>query len=88
MYYWIWLRKGKKGDPIFFQDSRLDIFPKRTIDLMEFNQAPEKTGICHDCHLDTHCHVMVEIAKDTYRKLCPVLFHDVIKPPWKLSEIA
>lgn len=85
MYYWIWLRK--KGEIKLFQDSILDIFPKRTIDLMEFNKVPEKVGMCDNCNLNCHCHVMEEIKKDTYRLLCPILFHDVVKPPWKLSEI-
>ncbi|MCK5604728.1 hypothetical protein KAR91_22755 [Candidatus Pacearchaeota archaeon] len=85
MHYWIWL--NKKGEPKLFQDSLLDFFPKRTIDLMEFNKVPEKVGMCRECHLDTKCHVMLEIDKNTFSKLCPILFVDVVKPPWKLSEI-
>ena len=85
MQYWIYLNKN--GEPKLFQDSLLDIYPKRTIDLMEFNKVPEKIGMCHECSLNCHCHVMEEIKEGTYRLLCPILFHDVVKPPWKLSEI-
>lgn len=85
MYYWIYLRK--KGEPILFQDSILDIYPKRTIDLMEFNKVPEKIGMCDDCNLNSHCHVMEEIAPDTYRLLCPILFYDVVKPRDRKSVV-
>lgn len=86
MQYWIFLNK-KNGEVIRFQDSLLDIYPKRTFDLMEHNKAPEKLGMCGECHLDTKCHVMEEIDENTSRLLCPILFVDVVKPPWKLSEI-
>lgn len=85
MYYWIWL--NRKNKLILFEDYILDIFPKRTIDLMEFNKVPEKIGMCDDCNLNSHCHVMERIAENTFRLLCPILFHDVVKPRWKLSEI-
>lgn len=85
MQYWIWL--NKKGEPKFFQDALLDIYPRRTFDLMEFNQVPEMLGMCHECGMDTKCHVMEWIDERTSRKLCPILFHDVVKPPWKLSQI-
>ncbi len=85
MQYWIYLRKN--GEPKLFRDSILDIFPRRTFDLMEFNKVPEKLGMCDECNLNSHCHVMEEIDEFSSRLLCPILFHDVIKPPWKLSEI-
>lgn len=85
MHYWIYLNKN--GEAKLFQDSMLDIFPKRTFDLMEFNQVPEKIGMCDECNLDSHCHVMEEIDESTWRSLCPILFVDVVKPPWKLSDI-
>jgi len=85
MQYSIYLRKN--GEPELFRDSLLDIYPKRTIDLMEFNKVPEKIGMCKECHLDTHCHVMMEINEFTSKLLCPILFVDVVKPPWKLSDI-
>ncbi len=85
MHYWIYLKK--KGELILFEDSLLPIYPQRTIDLMEFNKVPTKIGMCHECNLDTRCHVMEEIDKGTYRSLCPILFHDVVKPSWKLKDI-
>ena len=85
MQYRIFL--NRKGKLIDFCDSLLDIYPKRTFDNMEHNKAPEKVGMCRECHLDTKCHVMEEIDKNTSRLLCPILFVDVVKPPWKLSEI-
>jgi hypothetical protein len=85
MQYSIYLTK--KGEPTLFQDSLLDIYPKRTLDLMEFNQVPQKLGLCHECNMDTRTHVALEIDERTSKMLCPILFHDVVKPPWKLSEV-
>lgn len=85
MTYWIYLKI--KGEPVLFEDSLLDIYPQRTLELMEFNKVPEKIGMCKECNLDTRCHVMVEIDKNTSMKLCPILFHDVVKPRWKLKDI-
>jgi len=86
MHYWIYL-KDKNGEPELFQDSLLDIYPKRALDLMEPDHLPAKRGMCDKCHLDTHCHVMEEIGEYTSRKLCPILFINLVKPPWKLSDI-
>lgn len=85
MQYWVWLTKN--GEPELFRDGILDFIPKRTFDLMEVNQVPEQLDLCEHCDLDTHCHVMEDINEFTSRKLCPVLFHDVVKPRWKLSEL-
>jgi len=85
MHYWIFLTQ--RGEPVRFQDSLLDFIPKRTVDLMEFNKVPERAGMCDSCDLHTHCHVMLEETPDRFKLLCPILFVDVFKPKWKLSEI-
>ncbi len=85
MQYWVYLRK--KGEAELFCDSILDFIPKRIFDLMEVSQVPKKLGMCDHCNLDTCCHVMENIDEFTSRKLCPVLFYDVVKPRWKLSEL-
>jgi len=85
MQYWVYLKKN--GEPELFQDGILDFIPKRTFDLMEVNQVPEKLGLCEHCDLDTVCHVMEDIGELTSRKLCPILFYDVVRPRWKLSDL-
>lgn len=87
MQYWVWLTKN--GEPYLFEDSFLDFIPNRIFDLMEVSQVPEKLGLCEHCELDAVCHVMQEIENrpGVYRKLCSILFHDTVKPKWKLSEL-
>jgi len=94
MTYYIDLKKGKY-DYRVFSDYMLDgIIPERTLELMEARNVDEKIGLCALC--DVHgvrCHVMVKIPDEdtpygeSYKKLCPVLFHDVIKPKWKVSQV-
>ena len=89
MRYYINLKKGT------FEDYFLPgIIPERVLQLMEANTVDEQLGLCAKC--DVHgirCHVMVQIPEDethyeeAYKKICPVLFHDVVKPKWKVSQV-
>jgi len=69
--------------------SSLDLIPKRIIDLMECREV-EQMGICDGCPLAYKAHVLEPISQnsDTYRKLCPVLLHDAIKPDWNIEDLA
>ncbi len=82
MFYWVWL-KDKRGKPFIYEDSLLPgIIPAHQIahTSCEFVQ---KLGICRSCH-GAMAHV---IEAETGRKFCPILFHDVIRPGWKVQDL-
>jgi hypothetical protein len=84
MRYWVWL-KGKKGAEIFEDWVLPGVIPDRVFDLMECSQVPELCGLCAKCPWDGGiCHV---IESDTGRKFGPVLFHDAVKPKWKIEDL-
>lgn len=82
MRYSIYLKNG------LYEDYFLDGFiPTRVFDLMKANIASE-LGFCEKCDLATKCHICKKIiGEESYEILCPILFYDVIKPRWTLSEI-
>ncbi len=84
MQYWVVLRK-RKYDHIFYHDYFLDgLIPEHVLELMIANTVNEKMGLCKDCEAASKCHV---IEEGTGKKYCPILFHDVIKPNWKLEQL-
>jgi len=86
MQYWIWLKSKKTGDPYVYYGALLPgIIPDRVFDLMVDNQVPELTGMCKQCPWHgCICHV---IEAGSGRKFCPVLFHDAVRPAWKIEDI-
>jgi hypothetical protein len=94
--YEVVLRRG--GKIIFFKDYYLDgLVPHHVIDMMWDRFVDEELGLCENCHeVSNKCHVMQPNGEldygnpkpvTVYRKLCPVLFHDAFKPPWKIREL-
>jgi hypothetical protein len=86
--YWIWLQ-DKHGKPYIYRDSFLPgLIPPEVLQLMLLtgwkNNGVEMLDICDECPMDSRCHVLEE---GTGRKFCTVLFHDAVKPPWKISEV-
>jgi hypothetical protein len=49
----------------------------------------KKLGLCDKCY-GAIVHVICnDIDPDGYtNKFCPVLFHDLVKPPWKLENVS
>jgi hypothetical protein len=89
MTYEVVLRR--KNSVIFFKDYCLDgLVPPHVMDMMLFTFVNEELGLCEKCEVACQCHVMqpLEEGPHCYRKLCPVLFHDAFKPPWKIEELA
>jgi hypothetical protein len=80
-HYWIWL-KNKKGKTYIFEDMVPWVIPQFRIE-QTLDQFVEELGICKNCD-GTICHV---IEKSTGRKFCPILFHDLVKPKWKLNQL-
>ena len=87
MHYSIDLRDSH-GERYWFDDVILPgLFPDATFDAMEC-QVVESLGLCAKCTEQCfHCHILDWIGEYRARKLCPILFHDVVRPTWKLSEI-
>lgn len=82
MIYEIKLRSG------WYKDGILDLYPQHVVDMMEASQVDKLLGIdCNTCPLACHCHVLEKIGTYKYRKLCTVLFHDMVKPEWKIEEV-
>ncbi|NBK24518.1 MAG: hypothetical protein EOM68_21130 [Spirochaetia bacterium] len=72
----------------WYTDSLLEFWPAHVLDLMEASQVDKRLGIdCATCPLACHCHVLEPLEKYRYRKLCTVLFHDLVKPNWALEEV-
>jgi hypothetical protein len=87
MHYEIMLR-DKKGEPYYYEDYILPgIFPESTFEAMHCEVA-ESLGLCEKCDVQgARCHVLVHVVEYEFQKLCPILFHDVVKPRWQIAEI-
>lgn len=89
--YMITLR-GYRGEPYYFKDAWMPemFIPSRVLSLMLCSFVDKMLGLCkYDCPLACHCHVCVRIPQqhDIYWKFCTVLFHDAVKPQWKLEDV-
>ena len=83
MIYWTILKS--RGEVVHHYEYLLDgIFPLRVLELTSSAMAHE-LDLCRSCPLDSRAHLIEEEAGTKY---CPVLFHDVVKPSWKLSDLA
>ena len=79
MQYWLWL----KGPKLLRGALLPGIVPDRVIELCSV-QACEESGLCLECgDGGAVCHV---IESGTGRKFCPVLFADVVRPPWSMKD--
>jgi hypothetical protein len=89
MMYEVVLRR--RGKIIFFKDYLLDGFvPPHVIDMMWDRFVDEELELCKHCEVAYQCHVMQpreEKPPYSYRKLCPVLFHDAFNPPWRIKDL-
>lgn len=82
MHYWVILRRrdGWIHHHDYFLD---DLIPQHVIAMTSARFADEQ-GFCKNCALASHCHV---IAEPSGQKYCPILFHDVVKPNWKIRDL-
>lgn len=79
--------KGKNGEPVNFEDAYLPGFypvPDKLLPHLKSawvdKHYPEW---CSECGLDDCCHPIAEDGS----KYCTVLFHDAIRPPWKIEDV-
>lgn len=82
----------RDDDLVIFEEALLPGFiPDAVVDMMRCERVERDLKLCRHvgCQQAYHCHVLLA-TKDphTYEKLCPVLFHDVVKPEWKVEELA
>ncbi len=86
-----WLIIIRRGRVVRIYDSLLpNMIPDRALDMMVVG-AVEEMGLCSNCPVARHCHVLQPVAntRKVYRKLCPVLFHDAVRPrSWRVEELA
>jgi hypothetical protein len=69
------------------------IIPNHVFDMMECPFVENELDLCRLCDVQsTRCHIELErrvgrSKRILRQKLCPILFHDVVKPKWKLDDI-
>lgn len=85
MHYWI-LLKNKQGDAYHHFDNFLPgLVPDSTLEIMNaIVTAWPMDELCVACPLDCRPHV---IELESGRKYCTVLFHDAVKPRWRLEDL-
>jgi hypothetical protein len=82
MHYWVCIEH--RGEIQHHHDYFLDgLVPQHVLDMTRVPFADE-LGLCAPCELASRCHV---IEQPSGRKYCSVLFHDVVRPAWKLKEL-
>ena len=89
MRYWVDLwdrKKDEKYGVTRYSDYFLQgLIPEYVLNMTLVSYVDEELGLCAACEeLPYKCHV---IEWETGRKFCPILFHDVVKPKWKISEL-
>jgi hypothetical protein len=80
--------------PLWFSDAFLPgFFPARDVALCWDRAVDSELGLCkHDCQMACHCHVCIPVVNGNNRyrcdrKFCIVMFHDLMKPKWKLEDV-
>jgi hypothetical protein len=58
--------------------------PGRVLDMMEVRFVEDELRLCRECEMACKCHV---IEFPGGRKLCTVLFHDAVRPRWRLKDV-
>ena len=79
----------KQGEVSVYSETLLDgIFDKELL-LHTRNDFVEKLGFCDRCYGQILHIISNDIDPGGYtNKYCPILFHDLIKPVWKLKQVA
>lgn len=75
----------RNGDWYYLHDYILPgIIPDYVLEMMHDQFVRKEIGLCEGCEVAYHCHV---IEEPSGRKFCPVLFHDAVKPSWKIEDL-
>jgi hypothetical protein len=78
----------KRGKHMLFSETLLDGLINNEFILHTRSDFVERLGLCDKCY-GSICHVICNDADPNgyTNKFCPVLFHDLIKPQWKLEDV-
>lgn len=83
MNYWLWLRR-RNGDAYAHCDGFLPgLIPTRVLEMLTVAFA-EDLCLCRECSMAPRCHVIGPRGV----KYCTVLFHDCVRPAWKMEAVA
>lgn len=81
-YYGIWL--SVKDRLIYFEEGILPgIIPVHQLAQTYSSYVKEKLKLCSACG-GSIGHVIEEV---TGKKFCPILFHDLVRPKWRVGDI-
>ena len=87
------ITRGKDGNPAWVRDCILPgIVPDHVFDLMTVEVVERDLGLCRLCDVQgCRCHVFEVLGDyddcEVGRKMCPILFHDAVRPRWKVDDI-
>ncbi len=82
-----------KNDPgNYYHDYVPDEIPDHVVDLICRQNVDKKLQLCGKCETNgIICHVLILDPETTYteayKKYCPILFQDLIKPPWTVEDV-
>ena len=88
MNYGVLVKNAKKGPQWIFDGILPGFIPENVLDMMVDTFVEKTLGLCRLCDAQgRHCHV-IDFTHGG-RKLCPVLFHDAVKPgAWTVEALA
>lgn len=73
-----------KGEEALFEEAILPgIYPARQIGHTFARFVESTLGLCETCE-GRVCHV---IEEGTGKKFCPILFHDLVRPKWRVQDL-
>jgi len=89
----------KKNGPECYTDFIPDEIPNHVLDLICDVNVDKKLGLCGSCAPPEDvpgriCHVLIldedhlkKYGQEQYKLYCPILFQDLINPPWKVEDV-
>lgn len=91
--YWITL--DTENGPNEYRDYIPDEIPDHVLDLICDQNVDKKLGLCGHCAPPENvpgriCHVLIQdpdSEQEQYKKYCPILFQDLVKPPWTIEDV-
>ncbi len=77
---------------IIFTDYIPDEIPDHVLDLVCDQNVNKKLDVCKNCpYSGIITHVLIKdetnVYSNAYKKYCPILFHDLVKPSWTVEDV-
>ena len=83
MIYWLWLVSKENGAFVHRDGVLPGVVPSHVMERLTVGFADEM-DLCNECGMASRCHIIGPGGA----KYCTVLFHDAIRPEWKLEDVA